>query len=303
MSSELIAQVIHDLRMGNIVVPNETGIDDADKWAMFDLVGQTSNPNTVIVDSTSVYEKYLNDGKEVAVYEDHIICPPWNNAFICYVNAFENVHGMSCLTVNVKEKGMPPHLEEWESMSGTHTIDWDRVQWLTTVTVWLGGRSKTKNIKVPTMGPLHIWTIPIYPDGSIADIKWVQVDLAPVETWENCIIVVLQTLNYMNCVNVELVAPHRSRSSARRIQRLIGDRPVHEISVLPISKSYQGGLRTRSDVPVMPVHVVRGHFARYGEEYGRKKLFGKYSGRFFIPQHVRGSEDVGSSEHEYIIEP
>jgi hypothetical protein len=52
-----------------------------------------------------------------------------------------------------------------------------------------------------------------------------------------------------------------------------------------------------------PVHLVRGHFARYGPQYGRGLLFGKHAGRFFVPAHARGERRAGLVEHSgYTIE-
>lgn len=48
----------------------------------------------------------------------------------------------------------------------------------------------------------------------------------------------------------------------------------------------------------IPAHMVRGHFAEYTEE---RPLFGKYSGRFWIPAHVRGVGDA--KPREYVVKP
>lgn len=46
-------------------------------------------------------------------------------------------------------------------------------------------------------------------------------------------------------------------------------------------------------------HVCRGHFATYTEE---NKLFGKYVGKYWIPQHMKGNPDLGVIEKDYKLE-
>jgi hypothetical protein len=48
-------------------------------------------------------------------------------------------------------------------------------------------------------------------------------------------------------------------------------------------------------------HGVRGSYHRYGPEYGRGLLFGKYAGRFWVPPHVRGSREAGEVVQTYIV--
>lgn len=50
----------------------------------------------------------------------------------------------------------------------------------------------------------------------------------------------------------------------------------------------------------LSLHIVRGHFARYTPE---KPLFGKYVGQFWMPQHTRGSADVGTVVKDYAVGP
>jgi len=46
-------------------------------------------------------------------------------------------------------------------------------------------------------------------------------------------------------------------------------------------------------------HGVLGHFANYGAEFGRGLLFGKYSGRFYVPPHQRGNPAYGIIDKTY----
>jgi hypothetical protein len=51
----------------------------------------------------------------------------------------------------------------------------------------------------------------------------------------------------------------------------------------------------------VPLTSVRGHFATYGQD-GRGLLFGKYAGRYWIPQHARGSAEHGVVAQEFRLE-
>jgi hypothetical protein len=76
---------------------------------------------------------------------------------------------------------------------------------------------------------------------------------------------------------------------------------VAEIHVRPISNSYRGKGKESVAFGSVPLHSVRGHFAEYGTN-GRGKLFGKYSGRYWIPAHARGSSEHGEVEQSYVME-
>lgn len=46
------------------------------------------------------------------------------------------------------------------------------------------------------------------------------------------------------------------------------------------------------------LHICRGHFAEYGPE---APLFGKHTGQFWVPQHVRGTEKAGRVVKDYEV--
>jgi hypothetical protein len=49
------------------------------------------------------------------------------------------------------------------------------------------------------------------------------------------------------------------------------------------------------------VHLCRGHMAEYGDEFGKGKLFGKYSGKFWISPCVKGDKKEGVIHKRYSI--
>lgn len=51
--------------------------------------------------------------------------------------------------------------------------------------------------------------------------------------------------------------------------------------------------------PKKRFHLCRGHYATYTEE---KKLFGRYVGKYWVPEHFKGNPDLGVIEKDYLIE-
>ena len=274
-SAEEIARVVADLRADRIVNLFNFQID----------VGQVYFATAEVVDGTRLYHDLTDKPKGVDVYKEYLLNPVWDSALIGYLNQHGNVtvmHSWVC-----EYSAYTGHRPPWESFADTHTIDWDRVRWIYTITVWLGGHSSGKPIR--TCGPLHLWRVAVYPDGEIADVNWVNLDTRPgadIMQWDMSNLVVLGSINLGNCVNVELREPVRQRAAARRIAR----------TGVRVNRGKKGESAVSSSVPL---HTVRGHFARYGPQYDRKLLFGKYAGRYWVPQHARGAEEQGRVEHVY----
>jgi hypothetical protein len=291
-SAERIAKVVNDLKTGRYNLLSKSGEALKDSLeALLYLLEQSP-----VIDATMIYRNLVANKKPIDVYGDHVMFPPWRSAVVSYVNEHGNVICMLLLASETHEiDSRNPALARWET---DNEVDWERVEWVYLVNVWCGGHTATGEAVVTT-GPLHMWEIAVYPDGEMADFHWVQLSPdVPMEQWDMAGWVVLGTINFMNCVNVELVEPVRPRAVRRRMERS-GVR-VTEIHVRPISKSYRGtGGGTSAGVPL---HSVRGHFARYGPKYDRALLFGKYEGRYWIPAHARGSSEYGSTEQTYVIE-
>jgi hypothetical protein len=285
MTAEAIGNVVRDLRVGRVTTPATREGEIVRDGSFLDTVQSLAGSATV-VDSTAIYRQFRSKDVDTFLYEDHRICPPWENALVGYVNV-EGVVGVVHVTAGSVQN-------QWDSDSGTHVIDWDRVKWVIAAWVYTGGPG------YQTSGPHHIWRIPVYPDGEIADIRWIairpEVDRG---TFDTALAVLLGTFNMCNCTNVEVREPHRRRAHARQVART--GVTVNEIHVKPVSRSYRGHGVPLSDFDAGPLSAVRGHFASYGPAYGRGLLFGKYEGRFWIPQHVRGAAEIGEREHEYVV--
>lgn len=293
MTAEAIARVVDDLRRGRFQIQG-TRIE-----GFADMVRGMLPPEAKVVDATAIFQGVLASD-EVRLYEDHpCITPPWTYATFGYVNGFGNVHAMVTKTYEITDENRDDHVQyRWET---DNPVDWDRVRWTTVVYVFIGGRSLTNHRALPTSGPHILYEHAIYDDGSPADLHWVQVDQRfDVEDWTNAQLTLLGSLNFLNCRNVELVEPERPRPQRRRLDR-IGVK-VTEINVFPMGKQTRSGKgKPSAGVPLTP---VRGHFAHYGaccpHHEPRGLLFGKYEGKFYVPQHARGSTDHGEYRQESV---
>ncbi len=116
-------------------------------------------------------------------------------------------------------------------------------------------------------------------------------------------LLVFHMAELMACRNVHLELKKSSRSMQKQHQRNYQHPLVdyHVLTVsLPSDKSHRQ-IGTSGDPGTgKRLHICRGHFAEYGEE---KKLFGKYSGRFFVPAHLKGRKERGVLLKDYHLSP
>lgn len=285
-SAEAIAKVVADVRAHNVRVPKGKGLQTVHDYAL-DMI-----EHPTVIDATAIYLSLL-DRDEVWVYEDHpCIAPPADETTVCYQNGHGNVMVMHASVVP------GPFTEPvWETNA---PVAWGRVKWTLNTFVYIGGWSDELAEPFATSGPVHAWRFAIYDDGEPADLHWIHlVEDYDLEHWDMAHLVLLGTLNFLNCRNVELVEPRRPRGERRRLER-IGGPAVHVLNIYPIGRSTRG--RSNGEpVGGTPLTSVRGHFAHYGPQYDRGLLFGKHAGRFFIPQHARGEREAGEVEHTYRI--
>jgi hypothetical protein len=300
--SEAIAKVVADLRNGrvtipeaalNVMIPDRPEVDVSERLDGLRQLDIDRSKVSVVIDAQRFYEQITST--EVDVYA-HNLMPVWENAIIGYENEYGNVN-LATVVVYPREPNQAS--DTWETLN---PVDWERVEYVYFIGSYLGGRAGHGQFSVKTMGPMFLWRIAVYGDGEIADINWQNpLALDNNELFTNLILCVLKAYDLGNCVNVELAVPTRSRAERRRMERTGVE--VSEIHVRSISKSYRSNKRGAPLSPGVPLSSVRGHHAHYGPKYGRSLLFGKYEGRFWIPQHARGSETLGTREQEYVVEP
>jgi len=291
MSADAIATVTADLRAGRFRL-----IADPDYPSAFPERAAREIRDPTVVDCTALYRSLVAKDEPVYIYEDHpCVAPPFTEAAYCYANEHGNVVVMHTTLLDVATS-------HWET---AEAIDWGDVRWALCATVWVGGRSEAGGGAVPTVGPAHAWFIAVGQHGEPLDIRWVQLmPKYPMERWDMAQLVLLGALNFLNCTNVGLVEPYRPRAERRRIART--GETVHEIAVRATARrSSSTGAET--DEASTPLTSVRGHFSHYGDccpgaHEPRGLLFGKLSGRYWIPQHARGSAEHGTTETSYRLE-
>ena len=295
MSGDEMARVVRDIRNNRLVNPR--GPDDPATEAAIKSLAES----TVLIDARAVYNDFMSRDEGNYVYEDHRVAPPWDNALLVWSNQYNNVMAVHAVSYDIQDEPEGAtfedlHFEMWQPEDADHEIEWDRVRWMISALVYSGGRHSS-GVKVPTAGPLVWWQVPVYADGEIADFHWTLFAKSmEISNFDNAMMTFLGTYNLCNCVNVHV---HERVGLPRHVRRRIQRNGVRfsEIHILPTSQSYRGTNGT--PLSQMPVHGVRGHFATYGQD-GRGLLFGKIAGRFWIPQHVRGSKAAGEVEQEYV---
>lgn len=115
-----------------------------------------------------------------------------------------------------------------------------------------------------------------------------------------------------NCRNVHVVdGPRPERKVAAKQTKKLG-RPPLTYSVVKIDpfkgrRASSGGTAGGTGRSVR-MHTVPGHFAHFGNccpgsHEARGLAFGKLTGMFWVPQHVRGSLSEGAVVHDYVITP
>lgn len=283
MTAEPIARVINDLRQGHV---RYTLPDRALNRTATERIQQAQT----VVDATPIYRSLLAKDQPIDLYGDHpCIAPPWDDAAICYVND----HG-NAIVMQVSARHWPPALR-WDT---PNEVAWDELRWLLDAFIWVGGRSDTLG-EFPTTGPCHLMRYAVMPDGEPADLHYVHLmPDYPLDMWEMAQCTLLAALNFLACKNVDIAEPRRPRPERRRLARL--DVRVHTLVVRPVGRQRtRGGAATADDTA--PLHSVRGHFASYGPEYGKGKLFGRLSGRFWVPGHARGSAEHGEVRKDYLL--
>lgn len=119
-----------------------------------------------------------------------------------------------------------------------------------------------------------------------------------------CAGIVCDILQLLSCKNVSLQSIENDVHSVYSANRKYGKRSdnyrYHILVVRPPGAHKDSPAQ---EIGVMPRHMCRGHFAEYGPEFGKGLLFGRLSGRFYVPPHLKGNPDNGIIEKDYQIGP
>ena len=106
---------------------------------------------------------------------------------------------------------------------------------------------------------------------------------------------------FANCKNVTLEDTTAEQEPPPKIKRRlkIPDIKRYTLNISGKSTSRKQSRGRPNEEGIMPWHLCRGHFATYTEE---KKLFGKYTGKFWIPPHMKGKKERGEVIKDYSIQ-
>lgn len=172
--------------------------------------------------------------------------------------------------------------------------NWDEAEWCVAIDLYMD------DDQVGLVGPVGMFPVLVAADGRLLDYGVMRPfgDIPEEQVLDTCLLIFCAGLNFLNCVNVTYVEPKRDRAEQRRIMRY--GITVNELVVRPTRTSAASPPPTGEG---MPLTTVRGHFAHYGEKYGRARLFGVLEGRYWIPQHARGSAEYGVVKNNYRLEP
>lgn len=107
-------------------------------------------------------------------------------------------------------------------------------------------------------------------------------------------------LSFMHCKNVTRIenTPDPKLQKARQRRNKPPLTKYYTLEIEPMKRILRTEGRSEEVGLKKALHICRGHFASYSED---KPLFGKVSGRFWIPAHVRGSKDAGEVKKDYSV--
>lgn len=120
----------------------------------------------------------------------------------------------------------------------------------------------------------------------------------------------MDTLGLLSCQNVSLAPRDNDPQQVRRaIKRHGGNPDSYRYHVLVVRPAGAKSDAPAQEIGIMPRHVCRGHHQHYGpatahgHRDGRDRglLFGKYAGRFYVPQTYKGDKKNGIVEKDYEV--
>jgi len=121
------------------------------------------------------------------------------------------------------------------------------------------------------------------------------------ESLTSPIIVLGLGISFCHCKNVAVCETHDGKPSQKHHgARKSAGVKSYVLDIGPMTRVLKSEGQSESSGLVRALHICRGHFATYSED---RPLFGKHSGTFWIPDHVRGNADAGKVEKSYKVTP
>lgn len=109
----------------------------------------------------------------------------------------------------------------------------------------------------------------------------------------------LLALTFLNCRNVERLPAYPDPQRRKAKQRDGFTARYHRLKVSAVGQKREAGPGRKSGQK-RGLHIVRGHFREYGLN-GNKKLFGKWTGRYWVATHTAGDLGVGITTKDYEV--
>lgn len=156
------------------------------------------------------------------------------------------------------------------------------------------------------VGPVAIWDVALDERGAPVEFAFKHM---PVEGQDEHFMLMklsafFQALAFMHCKNMNMAREEAPEKLSKKWQKKTG-KPLTQwntLTIEPLKETLARESGRTSVTGIKPsIHIARGHFAEYGDEFGKGKLFGKYEGRFWIPSHVRGNKEEGIVLHDYEV--
>lgn len=118
---------------------------------------------------------------------------------------------------------------------------------------------------------------------------------------DSVVSIIFFAISLMHCKNVELRDKRYSRQVLRQAERKGKELIKYkELVIEPFKKQVRAEAAESGESEIhRALHICRGHFATYSEE---RPLFGKYTGTFWKPMHVRGSKGYGEVRKSYKVD-
>ena len=107
----------------------------------------------------------------------------------------------------------------------------------------------------------------------------------------------LAAISFMHCKNVALIDEPLSRQQ-RRMKERKGGIHYKVLDIEPFKKQVRSEMRPGESQLQRALHICRGNFATYTED---KPLFGKLTGTYWRPMHVKGNKSRGEIVKDYDI--
>lgn len=226
--------------------------------------------------------------------------PPFNPVFVEFQQ--ESLHGL--LVQCFEGEGFPPVPDELVPFRDMIKTNFDHIILCEHVF------NAIKNPAWKTTGPLATFICPISRTGQLTEDPIGNVCYSNKMTDEQFRVArsfgytaffpAMLAISFMHCKNVSTNAVDPDQN-LNRVRRKAGLKPFlryHTINIEPMKTILrtEGGIEANGLKKAL--HICRGHFSTYTED---RPLFGKHSGTFWVPSHVRGSANEGVIISDYNI--